>query len=222
MLNDKKAAIFDLDGTLVDSMGIWKEIDVEYLGKLHLEVPGDLQQDIEGLSFSEVAVYFKKRFGLKESVDFIKNEWNQMAMDKYLHEVPAKEGAVEFVHYLQEEGFKLGVASSNSIQLVNAALEAHGIRSCFSAVLTCCEVKKGKPEPDVYLEVARRLQVEPKDCIVFEDIPVGIMAGKAAGMTTCAIEDEYSVPYWEEKRKLADYYADSYYDILNGTYEELR
>ena len=65
MLNDKKAAIFDLDGTLVDSMGIWKEIDVEYLGKLHLEVPGDLQQDIEGLSFSEVAVYFKKRFGLK-------------------------------------------------------------------------------------------------------------------------------------------------------------
>ncbi|MDO5389549.1 MAG: HAD family phosphatase [Eubacteriales bacterium] len=221
MLKDKKAAIFDLDGTLVDSMGIWKDIDVEYLGKLHLEVPEDLQQDIEGLSFSEVAVYFKKRFGLKESVDFIKNEWNRMAMDKYLYEVPAKDGAVEFVRYLYEHGFKLGVASSNSVQLVDAALRAHGIRSFFSAVLTCCEVKKGKPEPDVYLEVARRLQVEPKDCVVFEDIPVGIMAGKAAGMVTCAVEDSYSAPYRQEKRKLADYYIDSYQDIFNGTFEEL-
>lgn len=221
MLKDKKAVIFDLDGTLVDSMGIWKDIDVEYLGKLHLEVPEDLQQEIEGLSFSEVAVYFKKRFGLLEALDSIKEEWNRMAMDKYLYEVPAKDGAVEFVQYLHEQGFKLGVAYSNSIQLVNAALEAHGIRQLFSVVLTCCEVEKGKPEPDVYLEVARRLQIDPKDCIVFEDIPVGIMAGNAAGMTTCAVEDSYSIPYRQEKRRLADYYIDSYQDILNGTFEEL-
>lgn len=221
MLKDKKAVIFDLDGTLVDSMGIWKAIDVEYLGKLHLEVPEDLQQDIEGLSFSEVAVYFKKRFQLEASVEFIKSEWNRMAMDKYLYEVPAKDGAVEFVQYLYKQGFKLGIASSNSIQLVHAALDAHSIRPFFSVILTCCEVKKGKPEPDVYLEVAARMQVEPKDCVVFEDIPVGIMAGKAAGMTTCAVEDAYSAPYRQEKRNLADYYIHSYRDMLTGTFEEL-
>lgn len=221
MLNNKKTAIFDLDGTLVDSMSIWGEIDIAYLAKYKLEVPDDLQKSVEGLAFTEVAEYFKDRFALCDSVEKIKTEWNCMAMDKYRFDVPLKPGVMNFLNYLKQNEFSLGVASSNSIELVTAALEAHKIRDFFSCVLTCCDVKKGKPEPDVYLEVAKRLHTEPSDCIVFEDIPAGIMAGNAAMMSTCAVYDDYSSVYEREKRQLADYYIHSYDDILNGTYEEL-
>lgn len=221
MLKDKKAAIFDLDGTLVDSMGIWGDIDIAYLGKHGLEVPEDLQKSVEGLAFTEVALYFKERFALSDSVEEIKAEWNCMAMDKYRFDVPLKPGVRNFLEYLKQHDFSLGVASSNSIELVTAALDAHEIREYFSCVLTCCDVKKGKPEPDVYLEVAGRLHAAPSECIVFEDIPVGIMAGNAAKMSTCAVYDDYSIIYESEKRRLADYYIHSYDEIINGTYEEL-
>ena len=79
--------IFDLDGTLVDSMNVWKEIDVSYLGKYGYDVPEDIHDEIEGMSFTETAAYFKKRFCLKETVDEIKDCWNQMAYEKYCHEV---------------------------------------------------------------------------------------------------------------------------------------
>ncbi len=221
MLKNKKAAIFDLDGTLVDSMWIWEDVDVEYLGKRKMTVPEDLTKAVEGLAFTEVAVYFKERFQLQDSIEEIKAEWNQMAMDKYLNEVPLKDGVKPFLQYLQEQGIKMGVASSNSVQLVKAVLDARGILPYFSCVLTCCEVERGKPEPDVYLEVAKRLQVEPRDCIVFEDIPLGLSAGIAANMETCAVEDEYSKVYEAEKRQLADYYIRSYEEILKGTFEVL-
>ena len=96
MWKNKKAIIFDLDGTLVDSMWMWYDIDVEYLGRFGIEVPDRLQADIEGMSFSETAVYFKERFNIPDSLEKIKSDWNQMAWDKYTNEVPMKEGAAEF------------------------------------------------------------------------------------------------------------------------------
>lgn len=105
MLKNIEAVIFDLDGTLVDSMWMWKTIDIEYLARFGLEFPQDLQSSIEGMSFSETAVYFKKRFNLPDSIDQIKSDWNQMAWDKYLYEVPLKEGVREFLEYLKERQF---------------------------------------------------------------------------------------------------------------------
>ena len=82
MLKNKKAVIFDLDGTLVDSMWMWKAIDIEYLGRFGIELPATLQKDIEGKSFSETAVYFKETFKLPDSLEKIKSDWNRMAYDK--------------------------------------------------------------------------------------------------------------------------------------------
>ena len=83
-------------------------------------------------------------------------------------------------------------------------------------VATACEVAAGKPAPDIYLNVAGRLQVDPQDCVVFEDVPAGIQAGKRAGMTVFAVEDAFSLDMKEEKKQLADYYIRDYFELLNG------
>ena len=214
MLRNKKAMIFDLDGTLVDSMWMWKEIDIEYLGRFGIALPPTLQKDIEGMSFSETAVYFKKTFRLQDSLETIKADWNQMAYEKYTKEVDFKKGAIAFLEYCKKEGIKLGIATSNSRELVDATMESLGAKKYFDCIMTSCEVAKGKPAPDIYLAVADKLGVKPEECLVFEDIEMGILAGKNAGMEVCAMEVEFSMNQIEIKKQLADYYIQDYTQIL--------
>lgn len=221
MLNHKKAVIFDLDGTMTDSMWVWDEIDQEFFEREQMEMPPTLQKEIEGMSFTETATYFTKTFSLKYTVDELKQIWNDMAMEKYKHVVPLKPGILQFLEYLKENYYKIGIATSNSRLLLDAFLEARGLDSYIDAITTSCDVCKGKPAPDVYLETAKKLQVAPAECLVFEDIPMGIMAGKAAGMQVCAVEDKYSADMRSEKKELADYYITDYAQILENTYEVL-
>lgn len=215
LLKEIDAVIFDLDGSLVDSMWMWHEIDVEYLGRFGLEVPHGLQQEIEGFSFSETAHYFKERFSIPDSIEEIKRAWNEMAWDKYMNEVPLKPGAKEFLELCRKKGIKLGIATSNSRELVTNVADVHGLHDYFSCIMTGCDVGKGKPAPDIYLAVADALGVLPKRCLVFEDIIPGIQAGKAAGMKVCAVEDFYSVPQTAEKMALADYYIKDFHEIVS-------
>lgn len=208
-----KAVIFDMDGTLVDSMWMWYQIDVEYLGRFGIEPPEDLQTAIEGMSFSETAVHFKERFQIPDSLDQIKADWNAMAAEKYRREVPFKAGAEEFLQWCKAQGIRLGVATSNSRQLVDCVSEALPLKEYMDQIITACEVAHGKPAPDVYLEAAKRLGVAPEECMVFEDLPAGILAGQAAGMKVCAVEDAYSKDIWEKKAELAEYYIDDYTQI---------
>ena len=214
MLEGKKAAIFDLDGTLVDSMWMWKAIDIEFLGRYGYGCPDDLQRAIEGMSFSETAAYFKERFSLPMELNEIKDIWIRMSIDKYRHEVPLKTGAKAFLNELKGRGFKLGIATSNGRDMVDAVLGSLRVEPYFDVVTTACEVASGKPSPDIYLKVSDTLQVAPQQCLVFEDIPAGILAGKRAGMTVCAVEDEFSLDLKEEKQSMADYYIKDYDELL--------
>lgn len=213
-LLDWKAVIFDLDGTLVDSMWMWEKIDIEYLGRFGISLPPQLQKDIEGMSFSETAVYFKEQFGLKDDLDTIKADWNNMACDKYRKEVPYKAGAEAFLRFCKANGIKLGVATSNSRELVECVAEALHLHDYMDCIMTACEVKSGKPAPDIYLAVAEKLGVLPGECLVFEDILPGLLAGKNAGMTTCAVADAYSENVRKEKQELADYFIEDYQELL--------
>ena len=103
MLANTKAVIFDLDGTLVDSMWMWKAIDQEYLGRFQISLPDNLQSEIEGMSFSETAHYFKERFQIPDSIEKIKKDWNEMAWEKYKNQVPLKKGVREFLELLKEK-----------------------------------------------------------------------------------------------------------------------
>lgn len=213
MFKNIKAVLFDLDGTLVDSMWMWKDIDIEFLKKYGIEYPHNFQENIEGMSFSETVEYMKERFGLKQSLDNIKEELNQMAWDKYTNEVPLKEGALELLQYLKDNNIKAGIATSNSRELVNLVIQKLGLESYFGSIRTACEVERGKPSPDIYLLVAKDLDVKPEHCLVFEDVIPGVMAGKNAGAKVCAVYDEYSVKDTDRKKETADYYIDSFLEL---------
>lgn len=214
MFAEIDAVIFDMDGTLVDSMWMWHQIDIEYLGRFGIPLPDKLQADIEGMSFHETAVYFKNRFQLEDSIELIKDTWNAMAWDKYEREVPLKRGVKAFLDLCKSRGIKLGIATSNSRELTETIIKTHSLQEYFDCIMTGCDVKKGKPAPDVYLAVADKLQVRPERCLVFEDILPGIMAGKNAGMRVCAVEDAYSADIRTQKQELADYYITDYTELL--------
>lgn len=209
-----EAILFDMDGTLIDSMWMWTKIDQEYLGSFGLELPEDFQKKIEGMSFTETMQYVKQRFQLPDSVESMRDTLNSMAYEKYRKEVPYKEGALTFLKQCKQRGIKMGVATSNSRELVEGVAESLSFYEYLSCIITSCEVKKGKPAPDVYLAVADRLGAAPEKCLVFEDVVAGIQAGKAAGMTVCAVEDPYSAGSREEKKKLADYYIQDYRELI--------
>lgn len=214
ILKKKKAVIFDLDGTLVDSMGMWHEIDVAFLGERGIPLPPTLQKDIEGMGFSEVALYFQKTFSLPMTIAEIEAVWHRMSYRKYRYELPLKPGAEGFVGRLVREGYLLGIATSNSQELARAALVRHGLSEVFQAVTTSDEVKAGKPSPDVYLAAAKKLSADPADCLVFEDLPAGILAGKRAGMTVFAVADAFSARLEEEKKRLADGFIRDFGELL--------
>ena len=213
MLKNIKAIIFDLDGTIVDSMWIWKEIDIQYLAKRGIELPDGLQKAIEGMSFTETAMYFKKTFKLPDTIEQIKEEWNAMALDFYRNRIELKDGAIEFIKLVKSMEIKLGVGTSNSRELASEVLKKHDIYKYFDTIRTSCEVEKGKPHPDVFLKAAQDLNVKPHECIVFEDTYAGVLAAKRAGMRVVAISDELSLPYKKEICELAENYIENYINI---------
>ncbi|MCR5686749.1 MAG: HAD family phosphatase [Lachnospiraceae bacterium] len=209
------AVLFDLDGTVVDSMWIWKQIDIDYFCKYDLELPKDYQKEIEGLSFYETAVLTHDRYIPQISVDTIMMEWNDMAYEHYAHIIKPKEYVIDFLKYLRSSGHKVGMVTSNSKPLCSATLKNNGMIGFFDTVITGEDSIAGKPAPDVYLKCAALLGVDNSRCVVFEDLCNGIIAGNRAGMTTVAVNDEYSGHQWEEKCSMADYSILSYKEIVD-------
>jgi len=214
MLKDIKAIIFDLDGTLVDSMWIWKQVDIDYLAKHGYALPDDLQKDIEGKSFTETAQYFKERFNIADSIDQIKAEWNEMALDLYTNKIKLKPYVWELLEMFKSMGLKMAIGTSNSPELAGAVVRARGIDGFIEIIRTSCQVAKGKPAPDVFLKVAEDLNVAPEHCLVFEDTHAGVLAGKSAGMKVIAIYDDLSAEFRSEIEADADQYLECYSALL--------
>ena len=214
MLDGKKALIFDMDGTLIDSMGVWKQIDIDYLANLGIELPDDLQPAIEGFNFLETAEYFKKRFSLPFSLEEIMATWEQMAYDSYLRTVSFKPGALEFLQWADKEGFLLGIATTNKRILATEFLKKFGVLSLFSCIITGDEIQNGKPNPEIYCKALHALSLQAKDCLVFEDILPGIEAGKSAGIEVCGVWDYYSDYATKEKINTADWYIRSFEELV--------
>src|SRR5690554_6721296 len=153
---DFKAAIFDLDGTLLDSMWVWEQIDLDFLAERNLKVPAKYITEITSKSFREAAEYTITLFGLEESVEEIIREWNKRAMEKYSYDVPLKPHAKEYLLFLKTHGIKLGTATALPKVLYEPALRNNGVYELFAAHTSTDEVGRGKGCPDVYLLSAKK------------------------------------------------------------------
>ena len=166
------------------------------------------------MSFVQTAEYIKGRFPqIQDPIDVIMDDWNTMAAHHYRHMVKCKNGVMKFLQYCKEQGIKLGVATSNSRYLWNQLDAQHHFTDYLDTVVTGTEVTNGKPAPDIYLQAAKNLNVDPAKCLVFEDICPGIFAARAAGMEVCAVDDPYSADQELQKRKEARFYIRDYDEI---------
>lgn len=206
MLKDKKCIIFDLDGTLVDSLWVWQRIDSIYLAKKGIQTDENLQERLNGKSFTEAITHVKESFSLSESIEEITEEWIAIWSDIYKNDVDFKNGALDFLETLHKQKYRLAVGTSNNKTLASSYLKEKKLDHYFEMISTACEAGRGKPHPDVFLQVTETLKVDPKDCFVFEDTLEGVQAGKNAGMTVAAVYDKAHKPFEKDIREQADYY----------------
>lgn len=209
-----KGAIFDLDGTLFDSMGIWKEVDIAFFRNHGMRMPSDYQDKIKDMHFRTMAIYTKERFKMRSSIESIMDEWCELCYDKYANEVPLKAGVMEFLDLLKENGIKIAFATANTTELSEVCLKNNGIFDYFDTGAYLHETLTDKSDPDVYLLASERLGLAPSECIVFEDLLAGINGAVKGGFTVCGVFDKHSQKDTRYIKQIADYYINSFEELL--------
>ena len=185
-----EGAVFDLDGTILDSMWIWESVDGRFLANHGLPVEESYLQALVHMNFPQAAAYTKQRYAMDESETEIMEEWYGLAKGMYAREITLKPYAAEYLAYLYQAGVRIAAATSSEPVLYEAALKRNGIFQYFHAFALSSETPHGKDTPEVYRLAAERLQVDTKKSIVFEDILKGIRNAKEAGFYTVAVEDD--------------------------------
>ncbi|MBF7096727.1 HAD family hydrolase [Alkalibacter mobilis] len=216
MLKNKKSIIFDLDGTLADSIWVWKNLDEIYLEGKGIYSSDNLQEEMNGLSFSDAVAYIKNKFDIPDSLETMHDEWVALCKDVFIDDVSLKEGALLFVQKMHSMGYMMGVGTSNNKTIAQGFLQSKNLTRYFKTIRTSCEVGRGKPNPDVFLKVAEDLKVLPSECLVFEDTLEGVMAAKNAGMSVAAIHDPAHLRFEDEIKSLADHYFLNFLDAAEA------
>ena len=213
-LKNIEGAVFDLDGTLLDSSWVWEKVDEKFLGDRGFQVPDDYVDEISPLGAERAAVYTIERFGLNEDKDDIVREWIEMAKKEYATEVVCKPYAKEFLEELHKLNIKMAVATSSDRELFMKTLEREGILKYFQKIVTVYEVERGKGYPDIYEEAARRIKVNPHKCLVFEDILAGVTGASLGEFNVVAVFDEKSKHNWEKIKSISKYSINDYKELL--------
>ena len=219
-----KGAIFDLDGTLLDSMFIWDTIGEEYLRSLGKEPHEDLKETFMTLTLEEAAEYYREHYGVTLSVKEIVDGVNAMVEQTYRTKVTLKPGIAEYLAWLKENGVRMCVATVTDRYLVVETLERLGVRHYFSEIFTCAEVGFGKDKPVIYQKALEHLETEKRDTYVFEDMLFALNTAKTDGFPTVGIYDrhethtaeDYEISFFEENTSSVKLDLDRTYARFNG------
>ena len=211
-----KGAIFDLDGTLLDSMFIWDTIGEEYLRSLGKEPHEDLKETFMTLTLEEAAEYYRENYGVTLSVQEIVDGVNSMVEQTYRTKVTLKPGIAEYLAWLKGNGVRMCVAKVTDRYLVEETLERLGVRYYFSEIFTCAEVGFGKDKPVIYQKALEHLGTEKSDTYVFEDMLFALNTAKTDGFPIVGVYDRHEA-HQDELKELADYYIFDFTDPILKT-----
>ena len=209
-----RAAVFDLDGTLLDSMWVWHAVDREFFALRGMEVPADYAKELQSLTFRETAVYTIERFSLPETPEDLMAQWNEMSFRQYRDHVRLKPGARAYLEALRARGVKLGVATNLTTHVAQVVLGSNGVLDWFGALTSADEVPRGKSFPDIWLLAAQKLRVEPRLCVAYDDVAKSLLGMRAAGMTACAVREPDMPQDWEGMKREFDCWIENFLEVI--------
>ena len=213
--NEIKAVIFDMDGTLIDSTGIWHEIDVNFFAKRNMELPTDYAQHIVHLGLKQAAVYTKETYHLNESVQEIMDEWHRMSIDIYRYKVELKPFAKELLKVFKDNGIKMAIATANDEPLYKPCIERLGIGEYFDFIADVNSAKEGKQSAKIYLDLAKLMNEKPENVLVLEDMPLCIKTANRNGFITVAVYDNASKAYNEDKKNNSLLFINNFGELID-------
>lgn len=205
-----KAVIFDMDGTLIDSMGMWEDIDRKFFGRRNIIFTDDIANKVKTMSLRMSLQYFKDYYKLEESIDEIYDEFKHDIIDYYKNDAVEKEEAFNTLKKYKDLGYKVVLGTSTGYEFVKYVFDRFDLEKYFDFVITSDMIKADKSTPEFFEKIVEMLDVNPEEIYFFDDAVHAIKAANEVGIVSVGVYDDSSKNYWDEIVDEADYAIESF------------
>lgn len=212
--NQIKGFIFDVDGTLIDSIPVWRSIDEVFFTSIGQSFNHEIREIIKSQTFEQSAAFVVAHYQLEQSPQDVKNQWMTLVKDKYINDVPLKNGVKEILEILKANNLKVMIASSGEKELIQGALKKHNIMHFFDGIITASELGTTKLEPTIYEYCASAMNLAPHEIIVCEDLGVAMETANKAGFNVVAMHDGESIHEMEQIKAYAHAYVHDFRELV--------
>ncbi len=197
LLEGKKGVIFDMDGTMLDSMEMWGTLDIQYMSGLGITPDSDFHRTVSKMTLPMAAEYICRKYQVPYTPEEVAAQFTELVDEYYRYRLPVKKGIPELVRAIADEEIRMAVATANEYDMSMAALERNGMMEYMTGLVTCTMAGAGKESPAVYLKACEMMDVHVGDCVVFEDSLYAIQTAKRAGFTVVGVYDNAEKENWD-------------------------
>ena len=211
---DIKLAIFDLDGTLIDSTSLWSKIDRDFFLKRGMDIPPHYNEEIAHVGLDKAAYITKTKYFPHEKEEDIIKEWKDMSLKAYKEDIPLKDNGYELLKILKDNGVKLAIATANSKELYEPCLKRLGVWEFFDFAIDVNSTKEGKNSSEIYDTASSKFGLSSENVVIFEDLYEAIMTSYKAKYLTIAVYDEHSTRKVDEIKSNSHLFIHNFNEVI--------